>query len=250
MTQPSTPISTSAAASAPAKKTGILDRILVRALDPIDRLTEAIYAVLIVMTFTMAYRAIDFNQFSQRDVSQAVISLALAAFGCAVAWGMIDGVMYVLLSMLERGESSRLLRKVKAAQGEQAGIDVLAGHMDSALENLMTNEERRQIYQQAYVRMVDNEPKPIGFKRDEFLGALGVMFIAIVVTFPVLIPLVVFRHDADLALRASNVMAIFMLFLFGFQWGKYAGNKQPLRVGLLLAGLGVVMVLIAIPLGG
>jgi hypothetical protein len=218
-------------------------------LDPIDRLTEAIYAVLIVMTFTMAYRAIDASQFNEQTVSQAVTSLAIAAFGCAVAWGIIDGAMYILLSMLERGENNRLLKRVKAAPTEGAGVDVIADHLDSTLETVMTEEERRQIYQQAYQRMRDNETKQVGFKREEFFGAIGVMLIAILVTFPVVLPLLLFRTDANMALRASNLMAIFMLFLFGYQWGKYAGGK-PVRVGLLLAGLGVAMVLIAIPLGG
>lgn len=239
-TQASVNVST----TTPAKE-GFLGRFL----DPIDRLTEAIYAVLIVMTFTMAYRAIDASQFSEQTVSQAVTSLAIAAFGCAVAWGIIDGAMFILLSMLERGENSRLLKKVKAASSEQAGIDVIAEHLDPTLESVMSEDERKQIYQQAYQRMHDNEVKQIGFKRDEFFGALGVMIIAILVTLPVVLPLLIFRTDANVALRASNLMAIFMLFLFGYQWGKYA-NGKPIRVGLLLAGLGLAMVLIAIPLGG
>src|SRR6187200_1449969 len=99
---------------------------LKRFLEPIDRLTEAIYAVLIVMTFTMAYRAIDASAFSGQTVSQVVTQLAIAAFGCAVAWGIIDGAMFVLLSMLERGENSRLLKKMKAAPDEDSAIGVIS----------------------------------------------------------------------------------------------------------------------------
>jgi VIT1/CCC1 family predicted Fe2+/Mn2+ transporter len=226
-------------------KQGFLQRFL----DPIDRLTEAIYAVLIVMTFTMAYRAIDAGAFPDRAVEQLVAQLALASFGCAVAWGIIDGAMFVLLSMLERGENNRLLKRVKAAPDEPAGIDVIANHLDGTFEAIMSEDERRDIYRQTYQRMRDNELKQVGFKREEFYGALGVMIIAIIVTLPVVLPLILFRSDANLALRASNGMAIAMLFLFGYQWAKYAGSN-PIKVGLLLAGLGVAMVLVAIPLGG
>ena len=88
-------------ASKPAT-TKAKEGFLQRFLDPIDRITEAIYAVLIVMTFTMAYRAIDASAFPTQPVSQLVTQLAIAAFGCAVAWGIIDGAMFILLSMLER----------------------------------------------------------------------------------------------------------------------------------------------------
>lgn len=222
---------------------------LQRFLDPIDRLTEAIYAVLIVMTFTMAYRAIDVSTLSQMDVSDAVVSLGLAAFGCAVAWGIIDGAMFVLLGMMERGENSRLLKKVKAAPDERTAINTISKQLDDTLEAVMSDDERQELYRQAYVRMRDNEPKHVGFKRDDFYGAVGVVLVAILATLPIVIPIFVFRNDVNLAVRASNLMAIVMLFLFGYRWGKHAGNK-PIRVGLLLAAFGVVVVLVAIPLGG
>ena len=40
-----------------------------------------------------------------------------------------------------------------------------------------------------------------------------------------------------------------MLFVVGATWARYT-NARPLRMGLLLAGIGLAMVLIAIPLGG
>lgn len=220
-----------------------------RFLDPIDRLTEGIYAVLIVMTFTMAYRAIDFAGISQKEVSEAILSMAVAALGCAFAWGIIDGVMFILLGMMARGEDSRLLKKVKAAPDEQTALAVISDQLDETFELVLSEDERKDLYRQAYLRMRDNEPKRVGFKREEFLGAIGVVLVALLVSVPVVLPLLIFRTDVGVALRASNFMAIVMLFIFGFYWGKHAQSK-PVRVGLLLAGLGVVMVLIAIPLGG
>lgn len=222
---------------------------LKRFLDPIDRLTEAIYAVLIVMTFTMAYRAIDFAGVNQKVVSEAVLSLAVAAFGCAFAWGIIDGMMFILLGMMARGEDGRLLKKVLSAPDEQTAIGEISDQLDETLELAMTADERQDLYRQAYLRMRDNEPKPVGFKREEFYGAVGVVVIAVLASLPLVLPLLILRTNVDVALRASNAMAILMLFIFGYQWGKHAQSK-PVRMGLLLAGLGLAMVLIAIPLGG
>lgn len=222
---------------------------LKRALDPIDRLTEAIYAVLIVMTFTMAYRAIDVSGFNEREVSEAVLSLGIAAFGCAVAWGIIDGAMFILLGLFERGEDSRLLTKVKSAPDERSAIDAIASQLDETLESVMSDDERQEIYKQAYVRMRDNAPQRAGLKRADFYGAIGVVLVSIIATLPVVLPLFLLRSDVNLAMRTSNLMAIIVLFLCGYRWGKYAGTRA-LLVGLALAAFGVVMVLIAIPLGG
>jgi ABC-type amino acid transport system permease subunit len=224
-------------------------RLFAKFLDPIDRLTEAIYAVLIVMTFTMAYRAIDASAAGTVPVDQLVVRLAIAAFGCAVAWGIIDGAMHVLLSMLERGETNRLLRIVKGAPTDQAAIDAIAGQLDGSLEPIMNDEERHEVYRLAYLRLRDNESKRVGFDRNDFYGALGVMLIAILATLPLIIALLLFRNDPFLALRASNLMAIIMLFYFGYSWAKYTGSS-PIKTGLALSGLGVAMVLVAIPLGG
>lgn len=224
-------------------------RFLARFLDPIDRLTEAIYAVLIVMTFTMAYRAIDANAANAAPISQLVTNLAIAAFGCAFAWGIIDGAMHVLLSLLERGESNQLFRRLKTAQNEEAAMDAIASQLDDALEPITTDEERQEFYKRAYERLRNREPKRVGFKREDFFGALGVVLIAMLAALPLVIPLVLFRDNATLALRASNLMAIVMLFLFGYSWAKYSGSN-PFKVGFALAALGVVMVLVAIPLGG
>jgi hypothetical protein len=78
---------------------------------------------------------------------------------------------------------------------------------------------------------------------------LGVLLVAVVAALPLVIPLVLFRHDANLALRASNLVAIGMLFYLGYSWARYSGSN-PIKVGLALAALGLAMVLIAIPLGG
>jgi hypothetical protein len=220
-----------------------------RVLDPIDRLTEAIYAILIVMTFTLAYRAVDVSGFDQKAVSEAVLSLAIAAFGCAVAWGIIDGAMFILLGMFERGENSRLLTKVKAAPDERSAIDAISQQLDETLEGVMSADERQEIYRQAYVRMRDNAPQRVGFKRADFYGAIGVVLVSIIATLPVVLPLFLLRSDVNLAMRTSNLMAIIMLFLCGYRWGKYAGHR-PIIIGLMLAAFGVVVVLIAIPLGG
>jgi VIT1/CCC1 family predicted Fe2+/Mn2+ transporter len=55
--------------------------------------------------------------------------------------------------------------------------------------------------------------------------------------------------DAKLALRASNAVAIAMLFLCGFALGRFAGFR-PIVTGLSMVAVGSALVGVAIALGG
>ena len=67
-------------------------------------------------------------------------------------------------------------------------------------------------------------------------------------TFPVVIPFLVFS-TAQVALRVSNLIALVMLFCLGYWLGQH-GGYPPWQTGLSMVLLGVVLVGIAIALGG
>jgi uncharacterized membrane protein YfcA len=80
------------------------------------------------------------------------------------------------------------------------------------------------------------------------IGALGAV-LAWGVIDGVMYALFLLRHNDELAIRASNLVSFVVLFIVGYHWGKYTG-ANPWKTGLLLTTVAVVMVLIAIPLGG
>jgi hypothetical protein len=223
---------------------------LSRLLDPVSSVVEAIYSVLIVLTFTLAFRVIDANAWPDQTTASALVSeLFVAAFGCAVAWGLIDGVMYVLAAMFERGQQQRLLRSIRDTAGEEEGIEALAGELDDTLEPITDADDRQSLYRTLYHRLQDSTPRAVGFKREDFAGALGVALVAVGAALPVVLPLWLFAGNPTLAIRLSNLVGLAMLFWLGFRWGKYAGTR-PLKTGLLLLLVGVAMMAVAIPLGG
>lgn len=229
---------------------GAKEGFLASVLDPVDRLVEGIYTVLIVMTFTLAVRAVDTQAAAAQGLASTMVSqLFWAALGCAVAWGLIDGVMYVLTCVFERGKERRLFREIRDVTSEEEGIAVLAGELDDDLAALTTEQERHGIYGALYRRLRTSPPPPTGFARADFAGALGIVLIAVGVALPVVLPLLLDSVNPLLAVRLSNLVAFAMLFWMGYRWARYAGGK-PARTGLLLLLLGVVMVVVAIPLGG
>ncbi|NTU79013.1 MAG: hypothetical protein HGA45_06365 [Chloroflexales bacterium] len=219
-------------------------------LDPIDRLAETIYSVLILLTFTLAFRLFKLHDAPGAPISSEYVhELLSAAFGAILAWGLIDGVVHALMELFQRGERHRLLRQVQAAESEQASIEVIAEELDYVLEPITGEDERHTLYRGVYAQLRTSRPRPVGFKREDFTGALGCVIVAVVAVLPSLLPLVLLRGNPALALRISNIVSFVVLFSAGYSWGRHTGG-DPWKTGLLLVGAGAVTVAIAIALGG
>jgi VIT1/CCC1 family predicted Fe2+/Mn2+ transporter len=65
-------------------------------------------------------------------------------------------------------------------------------------------------------------PQAPSLTREDWLGALAVFLLVFLSTFPVVIPFIVLR-SAHLAIRASNLVAIVMLFLCGYLLARHGG---------------------------
>jgi VIT1/CCC1 family predicted Fe2+/Mn2+ transporter len=229
----------------PAKKESFFNRYL----DPVDRLAEVIYGILIVMTFTMAFAGIDASYLQNQDIATQMVSrLFVAAFGCTIAWGIIDAVMYVLTSLFERAERQRVVRAAHEAKTEDDAITVLADELDDSLLDALSEEERDTLYRALFRRFHTKPLAEVSVRRDDIYGAIAVFLLAVIATLPVALPFLI-SNDPFIAMRLSNVIAVLMLFFVGFRWAKYV-HANPWKIGLSLAAFGVVIVLIAIPLGG
>ena len=219
-------------------------------LDPIDRLSETIFSILILLTFTLAFRIIKFSGSPQASfTSENVNELLIGALSAILAWGLIDGVMYALLGLFERGERHRLLKNIQAAESEPEAVSTIADELDYILEPISDDAVRQKLYASVYTHLKDSQPRPVSFNRYDFTGALGHVVVALIAVVPSLTPLLLLRHDPALAIRISNIVSFVVLFIVGYRWGQYTG-ANPWRTGLLLTAVAMVMVLVAIPLGG
>jgi VIT1/CCC1 family predicted Fe2+/Mn2+ transporter len=79
-------------------------------------------------------------------------------------------------------------------------------------------------------------------------GAVGVFLLVFLSTFPVVLPFV-FIADPGTAKRVSAAIAIAMLYLCGYAWGRYA-DIEPCRTGMVMVLLGLAIEAVVIALGG
>ena len=210
-----------------------------RLLDPIDRNSEILFGLFMVLTFT--------GTMSVATAGRDDVKLMLvAAIGCNIAWGFVDGVMYVLRNMVVRAREATLARAVRAAQRPEDAHHLIAtqiGPMAAALGAPAMERARQAI--------VDRPPPAAGGARmsmQDLRGALGVFLLVFLSTFPVVLPFV-FIANLQLAMRVSAAIAITMMFLCGYSWGRY-GGISPWGSGVVMVVLGVVVEGIVIALGG
>lgn len=226
-----------------------MKNLLTRYVEPLDLWTQMLYGLLIVLTFTMAFRALDRTTVAGMALATQANRLFIAAIGCSIAWGLIDGVVYVLSCIAERAQQRKVIGDVRGAPNDSAATAAVAESLDPALEPLASQDARASFYRTMQAELRASAPPVPVVTKDDFIGAAITVGVAISATLPVVVALLFFE-DPFVSLRASNLIAIGMLMLIGYGWARQSGTRPPLIVGLILAAVGVLAVLIAIPLGG
>jgi len=210
-----------------------------RLLDPISRISEILFGVIMVLTFTGSFSVATAGQ-------QETRAMLIGAIGCNLAWGLVDAVMYLMTRLTERARRLLMLRSVRNAvdfrDAQRKIADALPTEVASVLEKSELEVMRRRLSQLREPR--DGQ----GFTRDDWLNALGVFLLVFLSTFPIVLPFL-FMENASRALRASNGIAIVMLFMCGYSLGRYAGQR-PWLVGLVMVIVGAALVAITVVLGG
>jgi VIT1/CCC1 family predicted Fe2+/Mn2+ transporter len=209
-----------------------------RLLDPVDRASEILFGLIMVLAITGSLSIVD----GKVDVR----TLLVAALGCNLAWGIIDGILYLMGCLAETARKIMVWDAVRSAADPDRARRALAGALPPVVASALQPEELETM-RLRMVALPERTDRTVLHRRD-WLAALGVLLFVFLSTFPVVIPFI-FMKDARLALRVSNAIAIVMLFLTGYSFGRYIG-RNPLRAGIAMVVLGAVLVVITIALGG
>jgi VIT1/CCC1 family predicted Fe2+/Mn2+ transporter len=207
-------------------------------LDPVERVSEFLFGLFMALTFVGAVSV-------ATDGKAEIRTMFIAALGCNLAWGLVDGVMYVVQSVVARGRAYTLARSVRAAKAE-AGRKLIEGTLSPTMAGLVSSAEIEAF--RARLVALPSLPAPPTLHRDDLLGGLGIFLMCVIATFPVVLPFVFFA-DVGTAKTVSRGVALAMLFLGGHILGRYAGYGSW-KAGFLLMALGTALVVTIMALGG
>jgi hypothetical protein len=208
-------------------------------LDPVERISELLFGLIMVLTFTGSLSA-------TTAAREEIRTMLFGAIGCNLAWGIVDAFMYLINNITERGQNILKLRAVRAAKNPEAAQRIIVDALPKSVASVLQQNEIESL-RQRLCQLPEPPARPRLGKQD-FLGATGEFLIVFLSTFPVVIPFI-FMHNAQRALRISNGIALVMLFLCGYWLGRHAGHR-PWGMGFAMVVVGSVLVAITIALGG
>ena len=207
-------------------------------LDPVDRISEVLFGLIMAVTFV--------GSLSVATAGQAEVREALtAALGCNLAWGLVDAVMYVVRTATERSRGRTLARAVLASDAAQARR-LMRDALPEGLSALLPDADLDRLRERLAAAPPAQRPLLVG--RD-FLEGAAVFVFVVLATFPVVAPFLVFDELAQ-AMQAARIVTLAMLFLAGIAFGRVAGHRKPLHTGLAMAFFGALLIAVVMALGG
>ncbi len=208
-------------------------------LDPMERMSEILFGVIMALTFTCTLGVATANNVQVR-------TMLIGALGCNLAWGIIDAGVYLLARVNNQARRILILRAARDAPDVATAQRIIADALPLALAYILPAEQL-ELTRQRLRQMPEGRERPRLTKYD-WIGALGVCALGFLSTFPIVVPFV-FVSEARAALRISSLIATVMLFVCGYAFGRRSGLR-PWATGLSMVAIGAGFVGVAIALGG
>jgi len=192
-----------------------------------------------VLTFT---GSLSVAQAGREDIR----TMLIGALGCNLAWGIIDGLFYLMGSLAEKGQNLMTFNAMRTTKDPQVSQRLIADKLPPVVASILQPAELESMRQR--LRQLPEPPKRASLNREDWLGAAGISLLVFLSTFPVVIPFI-FMQSVLPAMRVSNAIAIAMMFMTGYSYGRLTGY-HPWGVGIAMVILGAMVVSFTIALGG
>src|SRR6478609_8989842 len=105
-----------------------------RILDPIDRVSEVLFGLIMVLTFT---GSLSVAEAGREDVH----AMLVGALGCNLAWGVIDGLFYLMGCLAEKGRNLATYKAVFASTTPEEGRALIADALPPVIASLLQPAE-------------------------------------------------------------------------------------------------------------
>jgi VIT family protein len=209
-------------------------------IGPADRMAEMVFGLIMALGVTGAIR-LGAENLTNRE-------LFVSVFGCNLAWGIVDGVVLVLMRLFDRGRVARIVRDARAAKDSARAYAIIERELAPDVVDEMTAEERVRLKDLTLGVLARLNPQPPRMLRGDLFHGIAAGLLVILPTLPVVAPYLIIP-DAALAVRVSSAIALVLIFLVGARWAQLVGAR-PWRIGGALTLLGIILVAITISLGG
>ena len=208
-------------------------------LDPPSRLSEVLFGLIMVLSFT---GTISISTAGKQDLRE----LIWAALGCNLAWGLVDAIMYIMDTLISRNRDIMLLNKIREGKSPDALRESIRNRITPLIADIINDDEVDRLYEK--IKQLPEVTIKNSLTLKDFLMAGQIFLLVFLSTFPVVLPLLLFK-DVGVAMRVSNGVALALMFAAGYSLARYSGLK-PFFTALAYTAIGVILVGLTIILGG
>ncbi|HLO80627.1 MAG TPA: VIT1/CCC1 transporter family protein [Chitinophagaceae bacterium] len=210
-----------------------------RLLDPVERISEILFGLIMALTFTCTLSVAESNR---EDVRMMLVG----AIGCNIAWGVVDAVMHILSLLAYRGHGSRILRFIATTNDPERSRSKISEALPPLVSSVLSEEQLEKI--RKGLLTIPEEKMKVKLVWSDFKTAFGIFLLVFLSTLPVALPFM-FIQQPHLALRISNLIAVVFMFICGWFLAGFGGYNR-LFMATCLTLLGVMLVGLTILLGG
>jgi len=204
-------------------------------------MSELLFGLIMALTFTLGASLV------VKEGPDATRELLIGVLGCNIAWGIIDGLLFIFNSMYGRGWVNRAiyLYKKNGRDGVGKGIE---NHLENTFGASLTGETNEAIRREVTDHIMSARTISVRLNRDDIFGAIASFILVAITAAPAVIPFLIF-NDYLIALRVSNFVMIGLIYWIGCQWAAHIGaNRQWVGISMAIGCLLIVQ--LTILLGG
>jgi hypothetical protein len=212
-------------------------------IDPGSYMGEVLFGLIMTLTFTLGASLV-----IEEEGREGARAMLIGIIGCNVAWGIIDGVLYVLGLLFERGRMRRVGYQVREAASPDVARSLVAKELDDYLVPVTEPAQREGLYESIVEKLRQSPPAPNGVRGEDIKGGFAACWLVIACSIPAVIPFLLI-DDLHRALRVSNGILLALLFFVGYRHARHT-TAHPLLTGCVFLLVGVFLVALTIRLGG
>ncbi len=205
-------------------------------LSPSDRHSEMLFGLIMVLAITGTVGL-------ETNSKKAVIS---AGIGACIAWGIVDGIIYVYSNLLERGRIALAAQEASTCTEEGCDLRKIKEELEDTIVDTLGEREKLEVARHIMERLkpVENHTRAT---KEDILGGIAAGALVFVSGIPPLIPFLFL--DGAWAMRFSSIIGLVMLYFIGYRWGGYIGRSR-FWTGVTMMSVGIVITGVVIVLGG
>ena len=204
---------------------------------------EAIYAVIIAMTFTSVLRGYD-------AIDEAAYwEIIYPALFCCMAWGIADGLFYAWERRYNIRMENKIIDLSRPGQDQDEAISLIREQLDDTVLRNINYDKRTELYRNLMRHLHKAGAKRTASRWDALSIISATFVISTAAGLAVVVPFFLVEN-LQTALNISNMLGICLLFIIGYHRAYEKSASARMIMGFGTAVIGMVIAAVTILLGG